>query len=510
MLRQRAFQKEQQMSVLSNLNDLLLALKRPNRLMYEWHVEVWEQASEENRKAAAKLAHASFLTPDIGQRLDLVLADTNGLSLSQVAFVQRLRELYHQHLQIEAELIEREAGITTRAKEIWKDALEANRFDLYEPILAEQVAMSREIASALGATSKRPDSYHEVLTQMSNPGFNGQEFFSALDELLPVLSLLLQEARGSANGHARLPVTRHPIGQLLHIAQEMRWQIGIPEEYAPINQRPHTFCLDTKPYVVKIGARFEPGDPIGLRSILPSGFLSLFHEFGHTCPHLSQSLGLLQAMPEAMITQSRVVDETFAECFSQVACSREFWQWFQPFLTRHLPEYGSVAPDDLYAAVWSTNTDTQVRNPVYRMILGSCRALTERALLSGALSAEDVNAFYVDLLNRWIGSRPKSAVSEIFGWVHLKTGNLVSNPSYIDARMGGAHFEAHRRAGNPNWDWEIASGDFSTIVSYLRPCYDKMYTTDMRNIIRSHTGESLNPQHLLNYYREHLPIGETL
>ncbi len=126
----------------------------------------------------------------------------------------------------------------------------------------------------------------------------------------------------------------------------------------------------------------------------------------------------------------------------------------------------------------------------------------ERALMDGAIEAQDVAALWDEKMAAYLGLDTRGDYQNgCLQDIHWPSGTFGYFPSYTLGAMYCAQYFASIRRAHPDLDLRLAAGDLSPIFDWLNAhIWSQASRWETTELVQRATGETLNPQHL----RKHL------
>jgi len=184
----------------------------------------------------------------------------------------------------------------------------------------------------------------------------------------------------------------------------------------------------------------------------------------------------------------------------QLARSRGFVGLLTPMLTAKFGRQPAFAPDNLCmlltrVAPGLIRVDAdEVTYPAHVIL----RYEIERALIEGAIEAEDVPALWDEKMQSLLGLDTRGNFKDgCMQDVHWTEGAFGYFPSYTLGAMYAAQWFAAMRRAVPDIDARIAAGDLAPVFEWLNAnIWSQASRWDTPELVRRASGEALNPAHL--------------
>lgn len=450
------------------------------------------------RSFLAKLRHADFTRPEIGEWLEALEAEDSTLSEEQRTVVRWTRRDYDRARQLPAGFVAGKTEHQSRSYHAWAAARKANDFASYAPFLEKTIELAREEARLLGWERKAYD-YH---VDRHDPGLTAER----IDGLFSGLRGPLVELTGAildSPKKADLSVFRgFDVSHQERFIVGMIERIGFDFSRGRLDRSLHPFCggdgADTR-----MTTRFDPDNPL-------DALFSSIHETGHglygqglPVEHRSNALGHAVGMA-VHESQSRLWE-------NQVGRGRPFWTYFEPlFRQAFSSELSGISSDELYLAINAVRL-----NPIrvdsdevtYNLHI-LLRFELEKGLFEGTVAVRDLPEEWKRLSREIVGLHPGSDAEGVLQDIHWSGGSFGYFPSYCLGNMMAAQLWYTILEEIPGLEERFTHGDFAPLLGWLRQKihrHGRRYDTD--EIIKKSTGKPLAPDSLLRYLKErYLPL----
>jgi len=407
-----------------------------------------------------------------------------------------LREMRRQRdhaIATPPSLISRLAKATARAEVFWVEAKKANDFKLLAPHLEEVVHLVRDKAALLGQA--RGLAPYDALVDGFTPGVSAADIdtiFKALSRRLP--SLISQAIEVQA-AHAPTPFTgKFSVSRQRSLAVDVLKALGFPFDRGRLDESEHPFT-EGVPGDIRVTTRFDLNDPF-------SGLLGAVHETGHAM----YDLGLPLKWRDQPVGRDRglALEESQSLLFEMNLCrSRSFVKYLRPLLEKYLQVSGPEWQEaNLYRQLIRVRRSCirmdadELTYPVHIML----RYELEKKILEGSLPVADLPEAWNANLEQRLNIRPANDVEGCLQDIHWAVGHFGYFPSYALGAVIAGQLNEAMRAAHPSLDEEIAAGQFSGVMDWLR---DNVHGIGARlpvqELIKQATGKPLTAAAYLRY-----------
>ena len=276
------------------------------------------------------------------------------------------------------------------------------------------------------------------------------------------------------------------------LAKRVVAMLGYDFERGRLDVSPHPFSSGN-PYDARITTRFEP------RSPLP-GLLAAIHEAGHAM----YMLGLPKEWFGTPLGDARdlVVHESQSRLWeNHVGRSLPFWEQVLPMVREEFPgALAGVTVDQAWRAVNHVQPSlirVYADELTYHMHV-ALRFEIEEALVSGQLRMSEVPSAWNDLMEKYLGIRPKNDAEGCLQDMHWSTGSFGYFPTYSLGSMLSAQLHAafQRQTRASPTDYAALQ---AWLVEHVHK-HGKRYKT--MDLIERATGSTLTPEPFLAYAKD--------
>ncbi len=437
--------------------------------------------------------HALLTTPKVARLLERAEAGASQMEDWPLANLREMRRQRDHAIATPPSLISRLAKATARAEVFWVEAKKANDFKLLAPHLEEVVHLVRDKAALLGQA--RGLAPYDALVDGFTPGISAADIdtiFKALSRKLPGL---INQAIEVQAAHAPTPLAgKFSASRQRSLAVEVLKALGFPFDRGRLDESEHPFT-EGVPGDIRVTTRFDSIDPF-------SGLLGAVHETGHAM----YDLGLPLKWRDQPVGRDRglALEESQSLLFEMNLCrSRAFVTYLRPLLEKYLQVGGPEwAEGNLYRLLIRVRRSCirmdadELTYPVHIML----RYDLEKKMLEGSLPVADLPEAWNANLEQRLNIRPPNDVEGCLQDIHWAVGHFGYFPSYALGAVIAGQLNEAMRAARPLLDEEIATGQFSGVMEWLR---DNVHGIGARlpvqELIKQATGKPLTAAAYLRY-----------
>ncbi|MRH42449.1 carboxypeptidase M32 [Aquibacillus halophilus] len=405
--------------------------------------------------------------------------------------IEECEEDYNRNKKIPEQEYKEYIMLCTESETIWEEAREKNDFTLLQPYLEKLVDYNKKFAEYWGYEKN----IYDALLHMYEPGVTTEVLDEVFPKLRNSLSNLLTQINQSTNKPDPTILQHHfPKDKQEQFSLEILKRMGYDFQAGRLDETVHPFAISLNANDVRVTTRYDEDD-------FRMAVFGTIHEGGHALYEQNISNSLAQT-PLATGTSMGIHESQSLFWENLVARSEEFW-------TNHYQLFKSFAPDqfenvelqDFYRSINEVKASfvrIEADELTYCLHI-MVRYELEKALINGEIEVKDLPELWNQKMEDYLGIRPNSDKNGILQDIHWSAGNFGYFPSYALGYMYAAQFH-HSLTKTMDVGKVIKDGDFGKVKDWLGiniHQYGKMKKP--LQILNDVTGESLNPQYLVNY-----------
>ena len=260
----------------------------------------------------------------------------------------------------------------------------------------------------------------------------------------------------------------------------------------------HPFATGIGASDVRITTRWVEGQPLAL-------LFGTMHEAGHAMYEQGVASEHQRTLLEG--GASLGVHESQSRLWeNMVGRSRPFWNHFFPRLQAACPaQLGGVTAETFYHVVnrvQPTLIRVEADEATYNLHI-MLRVELELALIEGSLSVADLPDAWNARMKDYLGLTPPNHASGVLQDIHWAAGLFGYFATYTIGNVIAAQLWARFGQLHPARDAEIARGDFSTLLSWLRSeLHQHGRKFEPQELVTRVTGSPVNPEPYLQYLEQ--------
>ena len=445
------------------------------------------------------MAHEALTDPAIADLLAAAESDSGGFDAWQQANLAEMRRGHLRAVAVPADLVSALSFACSRCETVWRKARPAKDFAMVLPLMQDQLGLVREQAQALGAALDLWP--YDALLDGYEPDGRAAEIDVIFDDLAAFLPDFIEQA---LSHQGKKPAPTKPQGPFAVEAQrklglKLMGVIGFDFNRGRLDTSLHPFCGGI-PDDVRITTRYSEAD------FMPA-LMGVIHETGHAL--YEQGLpAVWRAQPVGQARGMSVHESQSLLAEMQAARSREFLGFATSMMREAFDGTGEAwQPDNIYRLYTRVSrgyirVDADEATYPAHVIL---RYRLERALIAGELALKDLPGAWNDGMKQLLGIVPRDDAEGCLQDIHWYDGAWGYFPTYTLGAMTAAQLFAAAEQAQPDLRHDIASGDFSGLVAWLRAqIHGKASSRSTRQLLIEATGRPLDASvfktHLIRRY----------
>lgn len=372
--------------------------------------------------------------------------------------LRETRRTYERAVRLPTSLVEEFARTCSQSHHAWVAARAQSDFSLFAPSLMQLLQLCRAQADCWGYA----DEPYDALLEGYEPGTSTANVAALLTDLSSAQSELLQQIIDQAAPPTPWPTMEFPIEAQIRFNREVATAFGFDFQAGRIDPSTHPFCTTLGPRDIRLTTRYEPGD-------FTSSLYSVLHEAGHGLyeqglppEHFglptgeAVSLGLHES-------QSRLWE-------NKVGRTVEFWEYWLPRAIEYFPAARQLTPALVAAHVLQVRPSfirVEADEVSYDLHI-ALRFEMERALLNNDLAVPDLPAAWNSRFTALFGLEVPHHAHGCLQDIHWSMGGFGYFPTYSLGNLHSAQLFAAARRALPDFDTSLASGNYSSLLTWLR------------------------------------------
>lgn len=408
------------------------------------------------------------------------------------ALMRLFVEEHEKAVKLPEDLVKRVSKAQALGQDIWKEARSKKDFSIFAPILDELLTLKREEAECRGYEDNR----YDALLHIFEPGATVHHLNPVFDKLRDATSVILKAIEPVSH-----IVNDRPMRQFFPGSSQMEFstfiagKMGFDFTRGRMDLTAHPFCTSFTQNDVRLTTRINEHD-------LSSCLYGVIHETGHGL--YEQGFPSEYARTFAAEGASIGMHESQSLLWETIITrTEEFWEFAMPHFASYFPEQAKgINARDMYHAV-NTIMPSFIRveadEITYNMHI-ILRFEIERDLINGVLATKDIPEAWNAKMKQYLDIVPSNDAMGCLQDVHWSFGGFGYFPSYTLGKLYAAMEWKKIQEVMPNVHQDIANGEFSKILSWLRTnIHSHGKTATPGDIIKGVTGNALSEEEFVRY-----------
>ena len=438
----------------------------------------------------SEIAHQFFSEDSLGNLLQELSAKED-LSAEQKRNVELTREDYNKNKKYTSAFVRKLSEQINKTYHAWLEARKANSFSVYQKDLDALIQLKKEEAQILGYT-QHP---YDALLNEYEKGATVQLIDKTFATLLPPLKELFQKITASLQVDDSFLRRHFPAQQQWDWGMQLIKQLHFSFENGRQDKSEHPFSTSFSAQDVRITTRIDEAD-------FGNMTWSCIHEVGHAL--YEQGLPVEQyGLPLGEACSYSIHESQSRLWENNVGRSLAFWQHYYPQVQQYFPEqFRNISVEQFYKGINKVQPSlirTEADEISYHFHV-FVRYELEKRLIEGSISTADIPVFWNDHYKQYLGVDVPDDKQGALQDVHWGHGSFGYFPTYSLGSFYAAQFFAQAEKEIANLDAEIANGNTTPLLDWLREKVHRKgrYFTS-EELCKEITGEGLNGDYFLAY-----------
>jgi carboxypeptidase Taq len=443
--------------------------------------------------ALRRLAHEKFTSVEVADALEAARRNAAAEHPDSTAarIVAVVARDYSRATRVPADFVAEHAATVSAAQHVWGEARARSDFALFRPHLEKIIELKRQYVAFFPPA----DHPYDILLDEFEPGMKTADVKRLFDALRQRQVAIIQQVADRPAPASHFLTTAYPENDVWRFAVDVVTAFGFDWKRGRQDKSIHPFATGIGAGDVRITTRWVDGQPLAL-------LFGTMHEAGHglyeqgvadehqrTLLEGGASLGIHES-------QSRLWE-------NMVGRSRPFWEHFLPILrARCSSQLAGVSADAFYSAVnrvQPTLIRVEADEATYNLHI-MLRVELELALIEGSLRAADLPQTWNARMQEYLGLTPPDDARGVLQDIHWAAGLFGYFATYTLGNVIAAQLWTTFGETHPDRDVDIARGDFSALLSWLRrELHAHGRKFEPQELVQRITGSSVNPEPYLRY-----------
>jgi len=455
--------------------------------LLSWDIETYMPIAGASARGEA-FAQLEILQKEIFTKLSALVKKAEKIeSLDDIerGIVRVLSRRIKYYERIPEEIILELNKVSSEGTIEWRIDRKNNEFKRFKPYLEKVIELNRIIAEKLGY-DKHP---YNALLDTYDEGLAVEDLdliFSRLTSRIPVL------LRKDLPSNHELENIHYKEEEMRKVNEEVIRLLGMPNERFRMDVSTHPFTAGISVDDVRITTRYEGFD-------FKRSLYSTIHECGHAIYELNLDKNL-EGTPVCSGASSGVHESQSRFWENIIGRSKEFVEVVYPILLNlsFLNKYSKSEIYTYFNLVKPSFIRVDADELTYNLHI-AIRYEIEKRLVSNDLNVNEIHEFWSELMDKYLGIRPRGYSDGFLQDIHWSKGWLGYFPTYTLGNVISGIIWSNMR----NLSEYIYNKDFTSIKEYLKEKIHKFGSIYApKDLIKRSFGESYNPDYLLKYLEE--------
>ena len=387
-------------------------------------------------------------------------------------------------------VIERSKAVSA-AYHAWIKARAANDFNLFKTELKEIVRLSRASAELYGYE----DHPYDALLDNYEPNAKTADLTVLFKDVREQLVEFVKDVKAKPQVDNAFLSKFYDKDKQWNFGLELLENMGYDFEAGRQDVSAHPFTISFAPTDVRVTTRIDEHD-------LGNMIWSCIHEGGHGL----YEQGLLMSeygLPNGEACSLSIHESQARMWENNVGRGKAYWKAHYADLQTTFPEnLSKISFDDFYKGINqiapnAIRTEADELHYHFHVLI---RFEIEKALMEGKIEVDDLERVWNEKYKEYLGIEVKDAKNGILQDIHWSHGSIGYFPTYSLGSFYAAQFFAKAKQEIPGLEDQIANGDNSNLLTWLRQNIheDGRYYTPEDLCIKI-TGEKLNFKYFMDY-----------
>ncbi|MFP4478560.1 MAG: carboxypeptidase M32 [Candidatus Izemoplasmatales bacterium] len=377
---------------------------------------------------------------------------------------------------------------------VWEDAKENNDYESFKPNLKKIIEYNKKFALYY---DDQANPYDTMLDDFEE-GMTSKEYDFFFDTLKKDLVPFVKEIVGKSNDvYKDLRSKRYPKEKQKEFSQYLLDEFAFDRKSGLLKESVHPFTWNTSPEDVRLTTKY-------MENYIFSSIYSTIHELGHATYEQQISTDLDDTLLNGGTSMG--IHESQSRFYeNNIGRSLAFWQThFDKFKELFPEQTKGYKAEDMFKASNHVEASLirieadELTYPMHIML----RYDIERKMFNGEVDVDNLPKVWNDLIEEYLGVRPKNDTEGVLQDVHWSGGMLGYFPTYA---LGSAYSAQIYYAMEKEMDIDelIKNHNIEAINSWLK---EKMHqygsSKTPKELMEMISGEAFNPDYYVRYLKE--------
>jgi len=406
--------------------------------------------------------------------------------------LEECKKEYDRNIKIPQEEHKEYVILQSKAETIWEEAKDKKDYELFSPYLEKLIDFNHKFINYWGYEGHK----YNTLLDLYEPGVTVNlldNVFSQLKEkIVPLVHEIKESRYKPETSFLYKKFSKEKQREFSHFILS---ELGYDFEAGRLDETVHPFAIELNQGDVRITTKYDEND-------FRTAIFGTIHECGHAIYEQNIS-PKLKGTPLSTGTSMGIHESQSLFYENFIGRNYAFWKRYFEILKQFSPpQFNNVSLDDFYRAINESKPSLirieadELTYPLHVMI----RYEIEKEIFSGNIKVDELPALWNDKYEEYLGVRPSHDGEGILQDVHWSGGSFGYFPSYALGYMYAAQFKHKMIKEITNFDQLLEEGQIDVVKKWLNENihqYGKMKKP--LEILQDVTGETLNPNYLIEY-----------
>ncbi|MGA2973164.1 MAG: carboxypeptidase M32 [Candidatus Bathyarchaeia archaeon] len=398
------------------------------------------------------------------------------------------------YMKIPPKLLEDLRRISTEATVVWREARRKSDFPMFKGYLEKIVDLKKQEAEKLGYIGHPYNALMNLFEEELTTNDVDRVFSPLVPDLKRILNKVVSEGK-FPNTHP-LESVAYDEAAMRRVNLEALKLLAMPEKTfrMDVSTHPFTTCMSVED--VRITTRYEGKD-------FKESLFSTIHESGHAIYDLQVDPSL-EYTPLSRGNSLGVHESQSRFWENFIGRSKEFTKLVYPTLKANLPFVSGYSEEEIYRYFCAVKpspirVDADELTYNFHIVL---RYELEKKLIGGEIAVSEAPSLWSDLMEKYVGVRPKDDAHGVLQDVHWSGGGFGYFPTYsLGNVIAGMFFQRIKK--DMDTKELVRKGELGRIKTWLKEkIHNYGATYSPKELQKRLFGEEYNPEWLVKYLEE--------
>lgn len=419
------------------------------------------------------------------------ISTENSFTEIENAFLSNFNRKYQRDIKLSPQFVSDFAETVSVSQSAWVEARSKNDFKMFAPHLQKVLDFTKKKAESIGY-EEHP---YDALLDEYEPWTTTAKIKGVFEQLKGQLTELSNQI-----AHAQ-PIDDSFLNESFGTNKQKEFSLlllkdlGFNLDIGRLDASAHPFTIAVGGDDVRVTTRYN-------EYLIKTSIFGTIHECGHGL----YEMGFGEKIKNSLLANgaSFGIHESQSRTWENaIGRNVAFWKFYYPKLQKLFPERLSTISQNIFYKAINKCEPSLIRVEADEVTYGLhiiLRFELELQLLSGDLKVDELPEAWNCKMKELLGIVPDSDANGVLQDVHWSIGIFGYFPTYALGNLYGAQFYDSMLKNNPDFESQIASGDFKTVLNWYRENihqYGAIYSAD--DLCKRVTGKSLNSDYFMSY-----------